>query len=408
MTAVSPGVASGDTVNLFDHPVGPWLVLSRLPRFGARRWQAVVDHLACPTDLLTAPGSVLIELGLPPSTRDMIVAWQSGDQTHEGLAETAVILARCQQQRIQLLAWGSEGYPGALQAIPDAPKLLYVRGDPALLQQPQVAIVGSRSATPGGLDHARRFAAALGENGYCITSGLAMGIDGAAHQGALEVGRPTLAVIGTGVDVVYPRQHQALTADVVATGALVSELPPGTPPRAAHFPRRNRIISGLCQGILVVEASPRSGSLITARLALEQGREVFAIPGSIHNPLARGCHQLIRQGAVLVESIDDIIGELHAWSVRSPESSSPGLPIRQPPRFRQPTAAPEPAPARPLPDHLAAREIAVIGSLGYDPRSTDELCAATGLAADELMQSLLMLEMDGLIETAPGGFQRSA
>lgn len=408
MNVLSAGVAPADTIALFDHPLGPWLVLSGLPRFGARRWQAVVDHLACPTDLLAASGSELSELGLPSSTRDMIIAWQSGDCRHEGLVALGDILGRCQQQQIELVAWGSEHYPPALQAIQDAPKLLYVRGDPSLLRRSQVGIVGSRSATRGGLDHARRFAAALSKNDCLVTSGLALGIDGAAHRGALEVGCPTVAVIGTGVDVLYPRQHHSLSEAVVAHGALVSELPPGTPPRAAHFPRRNRIISGLSQGILVVEASPRSGSLITARLALEQGREVFAIPGSIHNPLARGCHQLIRQGAVLVESVDDIMAELGAGPV--PAQAQLRLPESAPQArgSARPAVAPEPSAARALPDHLAPREISVISALGYDPRSTDELCEATGLAADELIQSLLLLEMDGLIESAPGGFQRSA
>lgn len=407
MTEVSSRAAQADTTDLFDHPQGPWLVLSRLPRFGARRWQAVVDHLECPTDLLTAPDSVLRELALPASTRDMITAWQTQDQQHTGLAELAGILVRCQQQRIDLVDWGSERYPEALRAIHDAPKLLYLRGDPALLHEPQIGIVGSRSATRGGLDHARRFAATLSERGYRITSGLALGIDGAAHRGALEAGCPTLAVIGTGVDVVYPRQHQSLVAAILENGVLVSDLPPGTPPRAAHFPRRNRIISGLSQGVLVIEASPRSGSLITARLAMEQGREVFAIPGSIHNPLARGCHHLIRQGAALVESVDDITRELEAWSV-------PGRSVTSVDRTLAPTAAvpvhdnaPPPSPDRSVPAHIAPREIAVMGALGYDSRSTDELCAATGLPAEELMQSLLLLEMDGLIETAPGGFLRS-
>ncbi|MDX1799852.1 MAG: DNA-processing protein DprA [Marinobacter sp.] len=406
MTACSVGVGPADSVDLFDHPIAPWLVLSRLPRFGARRWQAVVDHLACPSELLTATDSVLRELGLPASTRDMITAWQSGDIRHGGLAELGGILARCRQQRIALVAWNSDDYPEALRAIPDAPRLLYVRGDPALLRQPQVGIVGSRSATRGGLDHARRFAADLSEQGYRVTSGLALGIDGAAHQGALASGCPTLAVVGTGVDVVYPRQHRSLAESVVANGALVSELPPGTPPRAAHFPRRNRIISGLSQGILVVEASPRSGSLITARLALEQGREVFAIPGSIHNPLARGCHHLIREGAVLVESVDDILRELGEWSAPASVPRATPVPGRKPARPAPATDDPATTMTRALPDYLAAREISVIGALGYDPRSTDELCAATGLAAEELIQSLLLLEMDGLIEAAPGGFQR--
>lgn len=317
----------------------------------------------------------------------------------------AAVFDTCQRQGIGLLGWGESAYPEPLRHIQDAPAVLYIRGAPALLARPQVAIVGSRNATRGGLDHARQFAGALAERGYAVTSGLAQGIDGAAHAGALAAGGDTIAVVGTGADVVYPSAHRQLTGQIIEHGVLVSEYPPGTGPKAGHFPRRNRIISGLSRGILVVEAGLRSGSLITARLALEQGREVFAIPGSIHNPLARGCHSLIRQGAKLVETVDDIEEELEAWWNRSPAGTTRTPPAGagtspQPELF---TSAPE-SPAAPA--HLEQREIAVLQALGYDPRSTDQLCVATGLPADQLMQSLLLLEMDGLVESAPGGYLR--
>jgi DNA processing protein len=383
---------------------GAWLVLSRLPGMGVRRWQAVKDHLQSPLELLTMNPATLRALSLPQETRDLIARWQARDITHPALASAAGILGSCRTGDIRILNWDSELYPEALAAIHDAPLVLYVRGDPALLQRPQIGIVGSRSATQAGLAHAREFAAALSASGYLVTSGLALGIDGAAHDGALAAGYSTLAVIGTGIDKIYPRQHRALTERIVASGTLVSEFPPGTPARPAHFPQRNRIISGLSRGVLVVEASPRSGSLITARLALEQGREVFAMPGSIHNPQARGCHQLIRQGAVLVETVADIEAELSAWAPSLPAIASPA-PVRKP-KATPPLAAPGTTSPEPEMPDLADREIAVLGALGYDPASTDYLCTATGLPADELMQSLLLLELEGLVNSVPGGFQR--
>ncbi len=201
-------------------------------------------------------------------------------------------------------------YPQRLREIGSAPPLLFCIGDVGLLEAPQLAIVGARSATAQGIENARAFAEALSHRGLVITSGLALGIDGAAHRGALAAGGGTIALCGTGLDRVYPSQHRDLAHAIGGHGLLVSEFLPGTPPKADHFPRRNRLISGLALGVLVVEAARESGSLITARLAGEQGREVFAIPGSIHNPLARGCHQLIRQGAKLVETVDDIFEEL--------------------------------------------------------------------------------------------------
>ncbi|MEX0603364.1 MAG: DNA-processing protein DprA [Marinobacter sp.] len=394
---------------LFDAPQGRWLALSLLPGLGAKRWHVICEHLDTPVELLAMEPATLRSLGLPSTTCETILAWQQQDLRHQRIAKASDIWQRCQSEGIQLVTQGCEDFPEMLQTIHDAPFVLYVKGDSRLLNCRQIGIVGSRNATRSGLDHARQFAAALSQRGYLVTSGMALGVDGEAHTGALDAGYATIAVIGTGVDVVYPRQHRELAARIVENGAIVSDFPPGTAPKAAHFPQRNRLISGLSQGVLVVEASPRSGSLITARLALEQGREVFAIPSSIHNPLARGCHHLIRQGAKLVESVADIEEELTAWW--SANETIETVPIE--PRALKPGAAkPSSASGRDLlsapacPDHLGEREIAVLNALGYDPVSTDDLCVATGLPANELMQSLLMLEMEGLADAAPGGFQR--
>ena len=365
---------------------------------------AVCDSLADPRELLLASAATQKSFGVMPDARALIAAWQQQDLAFPPLAAVAKVFAVCQQKAIQLIGWGDDAYPEPLRHIQDAPPVLYVRGRSELLLRPQLAIVGSRNATRAGLDHAWQFAAALARKGYAVTSGLAQGVDGAAHAGALSAGGDTVAVVGTGADVVYPRAHDELTRQIVAQGVLVSEHPPGTGPKAGHFPKRNRIISGLSRGILVVEAGLKSGSLITARLALEQGREVFAIPGSIHNPLARGCHSLIRQGARLVETVDDIEEELQAWW-NQPPAAPPPRPVRKIPPTTPDLFASKPLAAA-MPAHLADREIAVLQALGYDPRSTDQLCTATGLPADQLMQSLLLLEMDGLIESVPGGFQR--
>ena len=387
---------------LFSSPSAPWLLLAMLPRFSGKRWLAVCDSFADPREFLEASAATQKSFGAGPEARALITAWQRQDLAFQPLAEVAQVFDTCRDKAIQLVGWGEAEYPEPLRHIPDAPAVIYVRGRAELLSRPQLAIVGSRNATRAGLDHAWQFAAALARKGYGVTSGLAQGVDGAAHAGALSVGGDTLAVVGTGVDVIYPRSHAELTRQIAEQGVLVSEYPPGTGPKSGHFPRRNRIISGLSRGILVVEAGLRSSSLITARLALEQGREVFAVPGSIHNPLARGCHSLIRQGARLVETVDDIEEELSAWW---------NEPVKPGPRpARKPAVAPdlfaaEPATA-PMPEHLAEREIAVLQALGYDPRSTDQLCTATGLPADQLMQSLLLLEMEGLVESAPGGYLR--
>ncbi|MEP5979986.1 MAG: DNA-processing protein DprA [Marinobacter alexandrii] len=376
-----------------------WQLLSCLPKFGRRLRRDLSAAYPDLTDVLALNPATLKALRLPPETAAAIQAWQSGDSQHPVVAKVATIQQDCKRLGISVIASADPLFPDPLRHIHDAPLVLYTQGDSSLLSQDQIGVVGSRHATRAGLDHARTFAAELSRRNLVITSGLALGVDGAAHAGALDASAPTVAVIGCGLDRVYPSQHRRLAARVIDQGLMVSEYPPGTPARAAHFPQRNRIISGLSRGILVVEAGLKSGSLITARLALEQGREVFAIPSSVHSPVARGCHHLIKQGARLVETVDDILEELGTWwsfqgECRVDTSPDHGL-----------TAA---APVAKPGAGLASREIAVFGALGYDPQSTDALSSATGLPADQLMQALLLLELQGLVGSAPGGFLRIA
>jgi len=280
-----------------------------------------------------------------------------------------------------LLTPGDSAYPPLLLQTADPPLLLYVQGRLDLLSARAVAVVGSREPSAQGRDNARAFAQALAEHGYSIVSGLALGIDAAAHEGALAAGAATVAVIGTGPDRVYPARHRALAQRIAATGALVSEYAPGSPALPEHFPQRNRIIAGLTQGTLVVEAALRSGSLITARLASEAGREVFAIPGSIHAPQSQGCHALIKQGAKLVASVDDILEELQTGTPRQA-----GLPLQSEPD----------GPADPLLD-----------ALGHDPVTLDALLARTGWPVSELTAKLLELELEDRVARLPGGlYQR--
>ncbi|MFO7530703.1 MAG: DNA-processing protein DprA [Marinobacter sp.] len=374
-----------------EHPAAPWLLLATLPQFGLRRREAAMAATAQLTDLLAMNAATLKAVGLHPETITGIRAWQDKDTSHPALMEVVEALIGCQRHGIHIVTWADVDYPEALRHIHDAPLVLYTLGNHALLGRDQIGIVGSRHATRPGLDHARRFAAELSRRELLVTSGLALGVDGAAHAGALDAGFPTIAVIGCGLDQIYPRKHHKLGQRVIEHGVLVSEYSPGTPARAAHFPQRNRIISGLSRGVLVVEAGLKSGSLITARLALEQGREVLAIPGSVHSPVARGCHHLIKQGARLVETVDDVLEELGAWWSPQTGEADPGR-----------------EPGTPDLSRLGQREIAVFEALGYDPVSTDALGSATGLAADQLMQSLLLLELEGLASSAPGGYLRIA
>jgi DNA processing protein len=274
-------------------------------------------------------------------------------------------------------------YPPLLLQSPAAPAALYLQGSVAALSAPQLAMVGSRSPTPAGRATAREFAAWFARAGLTVTSGLAVGIDAASHEGALAGGGATVAVYATGLDRVYPAEHAALAQRIRVRGALVSEFPPGTPPLRRHFPRRNRIIAGLSLGTLVVEAARYSGSLITARLALDAGREVFAIPGSIHSPLARGCHQLIKNGAKLVEEAGDVLSELRFY-VSKEELSKPERQPRQPPE-------------------LDKEYEMLLDALGFEPATVDVLVARTHLPGESVASMLLILELEGRVAALPGG-----
>jgi DNA processing protein len=277
-------------------------------------------------------------------------------------------LAWLEQPGQHLLMWDQPEYPALLAEIADAPPLLFVAGDPQILEKPQLAMVGSRRASKPGMDTAAAFSRSLAGAGFVITSGLALGIDGAAHQAALDVGGQTIGVLGTGLENVYPQRHRALADALIARGsAVVSEFPLETAPQPSHFPRRNRIISGLSLGVLVVEASVASGSLITARLAAEQGREVYAIPGSIHHPGARGCHQLIRDGAVLVETIEHILEALRGWQRLPPSCSAPAAEAAHP----------------------------LLALLHAAPHTSEALAAASGWALPQVLGALTELELAG-------------
>jgi len=292
-------------------------------------------------------------------------------------------LAWLEQPGNHIICFDDEAYPALLREIADCPALLYASGNIDLLSTPQIAIVGSRSCSPGGANTAFNFAAQLAKSGLTITSGMASGIDAKAHEGALSANGPTIAVTGTGLDQIYPSTNRQLAYDIHESGLLMSEFPLGTGARRENFPRRNRIISGLSLATLVVEATRRSGSLITAQQALEQGREVFAVPGSIHNPQVRGCHQLIRDGARLADQVSDIIDEL---------SSLLGF-VAEQGNAIQSHQKPE----------LDPESTKLLDIMGYDPVSSDVLVERSGLTIDKLSSMLLLLELNEFIQSAPGG-----
>jgi len=299
-----------------------------------------------------------------------------------------------------LISRNDEYYPPLLRRIADAPLALFVNGSPEWFLRPQLAIVGSRNATPGGLSIAREFAEDLSRAGMVITSGLALGVDGVAHRAAMDVGGITLAVSGTGPDQVYPARHRDLALRIVDNGAVISSFSPGVGPRAGHFPARNRIISGMSTGVLVIEAGIRSGSLITARLAGEQGREVFAVPGSIRNPMARGCHRLIRQGARLVESPDEIVDELRPL-IAELAGELRGLLAPGPvPQSEGEACASAGAIESDAPDPQVETLLAAVG---YDPISVDEIMARTELTTQAVSSMLLELELQGRVAAHGGG-----
>lgn len=350
-----------------------WLALLHAPPLGSRGFLKLLE-------LYGGSPQAIIEsrLELAPSLRDYL---KNPDKT---AIQRDLEWLEAKNAR-HILCIDSPLYPPMLRTINDPPPILFVAGDPACLSQPQLAMVGSRNPTAGGCEHAQAFAADLSQAGLVITSGLALGIDAAAHHGALATKGKTVAVTGNGLDSIYPARNKSLAGEIARHGAIISEFPPGTPPLAANFPRRNRIISGLSVGTLVIEAAIRSGSLITARLAAEQGREVFALPGSIHNPMAKGCHRLIRDGATLVETSADIIEELA--SLLGALESTPGN------------------------DFLEnegkldkdARDHPLFLHLGHDPVDIDTLVERSGLTAEQVSAMLLVLELHGSIEALPGG-----
>jgi DNA processing protein len=289
-------------------------------------------------------------------------------------------LSWVEQKNNAVITFNDANYPAQLKEIADPPPLLFVRGNADLLSHPQIAIVGSRNPSSLGEETAFNFAKTLSRHGFVITSGLALGIDAASHRGALNAKGYTVAVTGTGLDRVYPARHKELATEIVNTGVMISEFPPGTTAKANHFPRRNRIISGLCQGLLVVEAAKQSGSLITARMALEQNREVFAIPGSIHNPLARGCNALIRQGAKLVETTQDILEELNQYYQQDDNIT----PIT-------------------MESILDLEQQTLLNHVMFSPTSIDKLVENTGESVEVISSMLLILELQGYLEATAGG-----
>jgi len=373
-----------------------WLIALRTPGLGSGGLRERLD--AADGDIDTALGRLrrhAAPLG------ELAQAWLS--RPDEALL--ASDLAWLAEPNHRLLRCTEADFPPQLENIPQPPAVLFAVGDPSLLLYPQVAIVGARGATAGGLAHARAFARELAQAGFAITSGLADGIDGAAHTAALDVGASTVAVIGTGPDRVYPRKHHALARRIAGHGVLVSEFPPGTAARADHFPRRNRIIAGLSLGTLVIEAGLRSGSLITARLAGEQGREVFALPGSIHNPLAHGCHRLIRDGARLVESAAEIVETL------APAARMLGGELAARLGGGLDVEVAQSASAHAVECGLSVDRqgstLQVLRELGHEPTTLDELAQRTRLSAAVLSSTLLMLELDARIESLPGNrYQR--
>ncbi|MFY2608684.1 DNA-processing protein DprA [Achromobacter ruhlandii] len=357
-----------------------WLRLSLEPGIGSATACTLLGALGLPEQIYAQRATALARQ-LPEPLARQLAAPMPADMA----AQVDRALQWVEAPGHHILTLSDPEYPQSLLTIADPPILLYVNGDPAYLQGPALAVVGARNATPGGQENARAFARHLAANGWRVVSGLALGIDAAAHEGALDAGPDgagTVAVMGTGIDRIYPARHRDLAHRIAARGALVSELPLGTGALPHHFPKRNRIVAGLARGVLVVEAARQSGSLITARLAGESGREVFAIPGSIHSPLSRGCHALIRQGAKLVETAADITDELGG-------APQPGA--------RQSAAPAEEA----APDHP------VLEALGFDPLHLDALQARCGLDTATLQAQLLELELAARVARLDDGrFQR--
>ena len=359
-----------------DPGLAGWLQLSLTPGLGPAALRGMLSRFGLPDAVLGRSREELVQVA-PPAALEAMHSTRV-----KSAVERALEWARDDDCSIVTLADAT--YPRALLEIADPPALLYARGRVELLQYPALAVVGSRNATAQGQSNATAFAKSLSDAGMTIVSGLALGIDAAAHRGGLAGASSTIAVLGTGIDVLYPRANVALADDIAQRGLLISEFPLGTPAAQHHFPRRNRLISGLARGCLVVEAALASGSLITARAAADQGREVFAIPGSIHSPLSRGCHALIKSGAKLVETAEDVIAELSGF--RAPQVGSPRA------------AAPQ---------RSTVTASGLLAHMGHDPVDVDSLCQRSSLGAEQVAAELLRLELEGQVSTLPGGlYQR--
>ena len=352
-----------------DAELASWVALNQIPGLGNESLRRLLQTFGTPELIYTASTHALRQV-VKPAVAEAIA--QGVDQ-----AALTATTAWLQDTRNSIVTLADTDYPQALLNTTDPPLLLYVKGRRELLNRPALAIVGSRNATAQGINNAEAFATAASSAGLCIISGMAHGIDAAAHHGGLRAHGSSIGVVGTGLDKVYPAANRELAHRLAEEGALVSEFALGTPPLAANFPRRNRIISGLGLGCLVVEASLQSGSLITARMALEQGREVFAIPGSIHAPQAKGCHRLIQQGAKLVECAQDILEELGGFLVTSTACGA------------------------------VPKEHPIFAHLGFDPVGLDNLSGRSGLTIEALSAILLQLELEGAVSSLPGGlYQR--
>jgi DNA processing protein len=356
-----------------------WMALSRAPSLDVPTLSTALERLGGALGLLGASDSARQHAGLPAAVRDFLCS--------AAAAFSPVERAWLRHPAHHVVPFTDARYPSLLRSSVGCPLALYVVGNVDALSDPQLSIVGSRNPSPGGCETAFQFAESLAGCGVAITSGLAVGIDSAAHRGALAAQGITLAVLGSGVDVIYPRSNRPLSEQIRAQGALISEFPLGTPPRRENFPQRNRIIAALSLGTLVVEAACRSGSLITARLAADHNRELFAVPGSIHNPLSRGCHELIRHGAKLTETAADILSELN-FSAFFASSRPRSALLAPPPKLEVGMDK----------DHKI-----LLDALGFDPADLDMLVVRTGFKAEAVSSMMLILELEGHVQAAPGG-----
>ncbi len=370
-----------------------WILFTRTPGLTADALISALERTGGAPQLLSRGAAELRALGLPAAASEFLASHAMRAPAQQLLATRLNHaehrwLEQGEHAGQSLLTCTDSKFPPLLRQLRDCPVALYVDGRAESLADAQIAVVGSRNPTPSGRETAFEFARSLGRAGFCITSGLAEGIDAAAHRGALAADGVTIAVLGTGIDTVYPAHHARLAQEISASGGvLVSEFPPGTPARRANFPQRNRLIAALSLGTVVIEAAQRSGSLITARLAGEAGRDVFAVPGSIHNPLAHGCHQLIRQGAKLTASINDILTELQPDLIRA--------------CFESP--AHEAGEARASSAPIDKNREILLDALDFEPAGVDTLAVRTGLKCEEISAQLLLLELEGQVTSAPGG-----